>query len=148
MSERRFPVLNQQHCRRSEQKTMPRSVPWEFAERFRVRAEANHGQTLERLAERGGLAPEEMWLAAHGHGLFKVEIGLQDAIDWLLAEIAAPTPGAHACDWDGCRTVVTNDGDFCPVHACNCNPADQTGGGHHPTCPQFDPMYGAEPTQW
>lgn len=62
---------------------MPRSVPWSFVERFRARAERNHSQTLERLAERGGLAPEEMWLAAHDHGLFKGKIDEQEAIDWL-----------------------------------------------------------------
>lgn len=86
---KRFPVLNQQAGRRSQQKQMPRTVPWEFAERFRKQAEENHSQTLERLAERGGLAPEEMWLAAHGHGLFKVHIDEQTAIDWLYKESGA-----------------------------------------------------------
>jgi hypothetical protein len=83
IDERRFPVLNQQHVRPRDLKQMPRSVPWAFAETFRDQAQRNHGQTLERLAERGGLAPEEMWLAAHGKGLFKVKIDEQAAIDWL-----------------------------------------------------------------
>jgi uncharacterized protein YbcC (UPF0753/DUF2309 family) len=82
-----FPVLNQQNCRPSQQKKMPRDVPWTFVESFRERAQINHSQTLERLAERGGLAPEEMWLAAHGHGLFKVKIDEQVAIDWLETEL-------------------------------------------------------------
>ena len=81
--ERRFHVLNQQSCRPSERKPMPRSVPWSFVEKFRTQAEANHGQSLETLAKRGGLAPEEMWLAAHGHRLFRVEVNEQQAIDWL-----------------------------------------------------------------
>lgn len=64
---------------------MPQSVPWDFVEKFRKQAEYNHGQTLERLAERSGLSPEEMWLAAHGHKLFKIKVDEQLAIDWLIA---------------------------------------------------------------
>ena len=82
---RRFPVLNQQHCRPEARKKMPESVSWEFAETFRAQAHVNHDQTLERLAERGGLAPEEMWCAAHGHS-FRYGITIIDeqvAIDWL-----------------------------------------------------------------
>lgn len=93
----RFPVLNQQNCRPRDRKTMPRSVPWEFAEKFRAQAEDNHDQTLERLAERGGLAPEEMWCAAHGKGLFtgpgmRVGVDEQIAIDWLYEASGEPTP--------------------------------------------------------
>jgi hypothetical protein len=86
-----FPVLNQQNRRRSERKQMPRSVPWAFAETFRAQALENHGQTLERLSERGGLAPEEMYLAAHGFRLFRHgldETTLEDvAIAWLYEEL-------------------------------------------------------------
>jgi len=85
----RFPVLNQQNCRPSEQKLMPRSVPWAFVEAFRQQAEQNHGQTLERLAERGGLAPEEMWLAAHGLRLRDMP-DEQVAIDWLYEASGEP----------------------------------------------------------
>lgn len=85
---KQFPVLNQQNCRPRERKQMPRDVPWEFAEQFRAQAERNHGQTLERLAERGGLSPEEMWLAAHGYRLSRIrDISEQQAIDWLNGQI-------------------------------------------------------------
>ncbi len=90
MPERRFPVLNQQSCKRELRKTMPVSVPWDFVEKFRVRAGLNHGQSLEVLASRGGLSPEEMWLAAHDYGLFKVNIDEQSAIDWLYNESGEP----------------------------------------------------------
>lgn len=91
---RQFPVLNQQQCRPSERKIMPCSVPWSFAETFREQARINHDQTLERLAERGGLAPEEMWVAAHGYRWFEAKrLELlpdeQLAIDWLVAAVAA-----------------------------------------------------------
>lgn len=72
---------------------MPRSVPWSFVEKFRAQAEDNHDQTLERLAERGGLAPEELWLAAHGHRLFRVKVDEQAAIDWLYEASGEPRDG-------------------------------------------------------
>jgi hypothetical protein len=40
---------------------LPKYVPWEFVKPFDKRAQANHsGQTLARLAERGGLSPKEL----------------------------------------------------------------------------------------
>ncbi len=36
-----------------------RSIPWGLIEPHRLQAERNHWQSLERLAERGGLAPSE-----------------------------------------------------------------------------------------
>ena len=86
-----FPVLNQQYgVPRGDRKQMPLSVPWEFAEQFRAQAMINHGQTLEQLAERGGLSPEEIWLAAHGHRLFVKLPDKQFVIDWLTAAIRTP----------------------------------------------------------
>lgn len=46
----------------------PREIPWAAAETFRTQAEKNHGQTLERLADRGGLSPEEIYFAVKGLG--------------------------------------------------------------------------------
>lgn len=37
------------------------SVPWEVMEPHEAQAQRNHGQSLLRLAQRGGLAPEEAW---------------------------------------------------------------------------------------
>ncbi len=37
-----------------------RAVPWDFVAPHEARAHANHEQTLERLAERGGLAECEL----------------------------------------------------------------------------------------
>lgn len=44
-------------------------VSWEVAELLRPQAMRNHGQTLERLAERGGLTWQEMAWALAGVGL-------------------------------------------------------------------------------
>ncbi len=48
-----FPILG-------ERGTLPRAVPWSLVESHERQAYKNHGQTLARLAERGGLAPCEL----------------------------------------------------------------------------------------
>jgi hypothetical protein len=86
MSEHRFRILNQQNCRPERRLKMPESVPWSMVEPWRARIELNHGQTLERLNERGGLAPEELWCGAHDLPLRHIP-RKNDAIlwlDWLL----------------------------------------------------------------
>jgi len=68
----------------------PRSVPWSFVEKFREQAEANHDQTLEVLHRRGGLSPDEMWIAAHGLKLFQRDVPVPSEVDcgeWLIAEM-------------------------------------------------------------
>lgn len=61
MSTRTFPVLLSWEVREDLLGAgMPRYVPWSFVEPHRQRAMKNHNQTLERLAERGGLSPYEL----------------------------------------------------------------------------------------
>ena len=38
-----------------------KAIPWELIEAHEDQAQHNHGQTLNRLAERGGLGPSEAW---------------------------------------------------------------------------------------
>lgn len=52
-SKDRFPILG-------ANRDAKQSVPWSFIAPHSERAEKNHGQTLERLAERGGLSALEM----------------------------------------------------------------------------------------
>lgn len=47
---RRFPILKTKE-----------SIPWEVVEKHRLQALVNHQQTIERLAERGGLSWYEMY---------------------------------------------------------------------------------------
>ena len=59
----KFPVLWQDsRAGLAELKTAkcPRSIPWDKIAPFERRAQKNHDQTLERLAQRGGLAPQEI----------------------------------------------------------------------------------------
>jgi hypothetical protein len=39
---------------------VPSSVPWSLVVEHEAQAKANHSQSLERLAERGGLSPCEL----------------------------------------------------------------------------------------
>lgn len=41
------------------------SIPWELVEPFERQALANHDQSLQRLAQRGGLSPRELWAVMH-----------------------------------------------------------------------------------
>jgi hypothetical protein len=91
MIEKRFPILNQQSCLPHERKKMPRSIAWSLVEPFRVQVYENHEQTLERLVERGGLAPEELYAAVHGLRLRAIRsINEQIAIDWLYTFSGEP----------------------------------------------------------
>lgn len=45
-----------------------RPLTWALVEHWRDRIEANHGQTLEAIAKRGGLDHFELCAAAHGVG--------------------------------------------------------------------------------
>ncbi len=42
------------------------SVPWEVMEPHENMAQKNHGQSLQRLAERGGLSTGEAWCVVSG----------------------------------------------------------------------------------
>lgn len=54
---RLFPILTQQGPYAGRTKTY---VPWEWVAPHWEQAKKNHGQTLERLSERGGLAISEL----------------------------------------------------------------------------------------
>lgn len=67
-----FPVL--WPYRREEIKKLtdlgcPRVVPWDFVEPHEEQALRNHDQTVQRLAERGGLGVAEMVGVVTGRGL-------------------------------------------------------------------------------
>lgn len=49
---------------------MLRGIPWGMVAHLEERAQKNHGQTLERLAERSGLDPSEMYKLLNDENLF------------------------------------------------------------------------------
>lgn len=68
------------------------AISWEVAELFRRQAERNHAQTLERLAERGGLSPFEAACALANSDLFR---GIKPDQRAALTMLAG---AAHALD--------------------------------------------------
>lgn len=53
---KKFPILNDKI----------KEISWNKVEDYRVRIEDIHGQTLEKLAKRGGLSAWELWHHVHG----------------------------------------------------------------------------------
>lgn len=78
---------------------LPTHVPWSLVEPYERQAMRNHGgQSLERLAERGGLSPLEIYLLVHDRSLrWPRKADEKTAIAWLqgLSEKAA-TSSPHA----------------------------------------------------
>lgn len=88
MSGERFRVLrSQSRVPQAERDRWPESLPWSLVEPWRAQAE------LEVLHIRGGLAPEELWLAAHGFGIRRLgDVTESAAGEWLIAIAAGGTP--------------------------------------------------------
>lgn len=77
-TERRFPMLYAD----KRPPHAPTSIPWSFIAPYEGNAERNHGQSLELLAERGGLHPGEVFAIVHGLR-WGCKIGDDEAIAWL-----------------------------------------------------------------
>lgn len=67
------------------------SVPWEVMLPHENQAQKNHGQTLRRLAERGGLGPHEAWAVVNGLSFFKHSKGEVESWENKWREFAAQT---------------------------------------------------------
>lgn len=66
----------------------PRFVPWEFIAPHNDQALHNHDQTLDRLNQRGGLAPEEMLAVIDGvDWATYADIGTVEAMRRLIAKL-------------------------------------------------------------
>jgi hypothetical protein len=78
--DRTFPVLNH----RADNFPLS-SVPWGFVAPHEAQARRNHDQTLQRLAERGGLSAKEMLAVVSGkHWYGVLEMDRKQANDELL----------------------------------------------------------------
>ncbi len=88
-----FPLLDQDRTFREKKELIyPKGVPWEFIEPHEGQALSNHDQTLRRLADRGGLSPQEMIAVIEGWSLRKV-IGMKlsdnDALTRIREKLVA-----------------------------------------------------------
>jgi hypothetical protein len=87
---RRFPIMIQHYSKSYEVlRRGPGSIPWPMIAPHEARAKKNHDQTLERLAERGGLdAYEAVWVLTDQPWSSSGDITDQQAVDqlWELYE--------------------------------------------------------------
>jgi len=89
---KRFPVLKGYQLNRAvgreKAALCPDTVPWSLVGGHEEQAQRNHSQTLTRLAERGGLSPEELYGVVHDLPWHKksgeVQITEEGAVDWLI----------------------------------------------------------------
>lgn len=81
-----FPII---HTVTSDQdgKPWPKSIPWALVAKHKAQAERNHGQTLERLAERGGLDPCELWCVLNDKGWGCNLPGKEESMAYIVAAI-------------------------------------------------------------
>jgi hypothetical protein len=59
----------------------PSSIPWDAIAPYEGQAKVNHDQTLERLAERGGLDPVEAFFVLTGRTWRGVAVPIADALE-------------------------------------------------------------------
>ena len=69
----------------------PGTVPWAAIAPFEAQAQRNHKQSLQRLADRGGLHPVEVWAVMNGKDWmgYKNPCSMQEAVSFLKA-LASP----------------------------------------------------------
>lgn len=78
-----FPILK---TGRWGKTVLPASIPWSLVAPHEAYAQKYHSQSLERLAQRGGLAPEELWhviLHKDWDGSSKYNVSEEEALEWL-----------------------------------------------------------------
>lgn len=90
-AERQFPVIVPRDRKGREIEVCPTSVPWSLLESHRARASRNHGQTLEELAARGGLAPNEIHAIVHDQKWRPMDAA--ESVAWLVERLAAAQEG-------------------------------------------------------
>jgi hypothetical protein len=86
-----FPVLNKDHGSYGAPISgCPEFVPWELINPHERQAQSNHDQTLRRLAERGGLCPEELYYVLRDEPYNYRKTVLRDlAVRYINARVAA-----------------------------------------------------------
>ncbi len=78
----RFPILPLYDKLGRKLHPYPASVPWALVEPHREQALRNHYQTLERLAERGGLSADELHAVVHDRAWRHMDSA--EAFQWLV----------------------------------------------------------------
>lgn len=97
----RFPIQSHTLSTSYLRKLCPKFIPWLSIAPYDAKAYVHHGQSLDRLAERGGLSPQETWTVMNGgssHLAPREAISEEDAVNFLLQIVKGPNPGAYAAE--------------------------------------------------
>lgn len=80
----RFKIL-MSYCERKAYPDCPDEIDWKHLEPYRDIIENNHGQTLERLNERGGPCPREIMCAIWYGRLVSIrDVTMEGAIKFII----------------------------------------------------------------
>ena len=97
--ERRFPLLRG-HAQRNAAH-LRQSIPWAMLAPHEEQAQRNHGQSLQRLAERGGLSPGEACDVLLGRKWNTTPAKEADAmLERLVLDFEARGGAPGATDWE------------------------------------------------
>jgi hypothetical protein len=95
---RKFPVLR---STQRERFYLPGFVRFAYLKHHEDQAKKNHNQTLERLADRGGLSPQELYAVAHDMAWDAVSID-EEGLHKFVTEIGY----CPACDERPSRAAI------------------------------------------
>lgn len=103
------------------------SIPWATVEPFEDQAQKNHGQSLSQLAERGGLAPQELWCIINGKTWRECTLTHSQALEWARSLIM-PSADKLRRELDLVRlagAVLRQHTTECQYHECACGSESQ-----------------------
>lgn len=82
---KRFKIIKDSHFNKDLQRC-PDFVPWDLVAPHEKQAKENHSQTLERLNERGGLSPKELYAVVNDKSLSQWDNlpSEKECIDWII----------------------------------------------------------------
>ena len=138
-----FPVLLTDKMRRqlagpAGLKGCPDAVPWWLVEPHAQQAYANHGQSLVRLAERGGLSPDELVAVLEDRKWTPMVLeGAVSRIRVLLNKACPVSDDEEQCTCDHVRGEHAEE-----RHECSAfDPGDYDGAPDVPcACVMFEPV--------
>lgn len=83
-----FNILNSCSDHKKYPLPIPKEIPWEIVEPHEKQALNNHcGQSLQKLHNRGGLCPGELWYVLHDKPITRPFVDFSTAVDYIICRI-------------------------------------------------------------
>ena len=94
-----FPILSPWHWKKALEdldlaEQCPVWVPWNLVAPHETQAKKNHDQSLEELAGRGGLSPDELWCVVRDQRWWPIR--MDHAVRWVISQLSPPPPSDDA----------------------------------------------------